>query len=241
MHTPHFLSENRTTSRPAKTLNISEAEKRRKKGRGKLAGSFDGGLNGAAVPTPPQIHDKARQNTTQSHGWHPAEMLVSLRETFTSWVARLLLKLASVSVTIQLFIRKTKQGAACGAWVLPDEATGESAPARARPARPLSAFNTRRQPQATESDRDPFKRMSERAAAGITMPGLKSNAVAAPQHPFPREQCQWILQKWGRGGLTCQKVCVNIELQSEVVTGHLHLPVALFWSSFKHMQDPTGS
>lgn len=31
MHTPHFLSENRTTSRPAKTLNISEAEKRRKK------------------------------------------------------------------------------------------------------------------------------------------------------------------------------------------------------------------
>lgn len=48
------------------------------------------------------------------------------------------------------------------------------------PTRPLSAFNTRRQPQATESDRDPFGMMSERATAGIKMRPShhqKSNAV----------------------------------------------------------------
>lgn len=65
MHTPHFLSENRTTSRPAKTLNISEAEKRRKREEeGNWLAHLMGDLMGAAPPTPPQIRHKTRQ----SHG-----------------------------------------------------------------------------------------------------------------------------------------------------------------------------
>lgn len=62
-HTPHFLSENRTTSRPAKTLNISEAEMRRRRKRRRRRETGKAHLKEELIgpsPTPPQIHDKIR-------------------------------------------------------------------------------------------------------------------------------------------------------------------------------------